>query len=662
MMFGDDDFTLRLGRMRGRGGARRARTYLSRIVQAANLARGGGSLAGGRRSGFTGARIGRGSGPARMLASRDRFAHFRARRVLVKSHIVRLTGKGVPGARAHLRYLQRDGTTREGAPGQLYDAGRDDADGRGFLERGSGDRHQFRFIVSAEDGADYQDLKPLTRQLMTRMAEDLDTDLDWVAVDHFNTGHPHTHILLRGIDETGKDLVIAREYLTRGMRERAAEIISLDLGPRTDRDIADRLRAEVTQERLTSIDRALLREADADRLLLPGGRDGFEQALRAGRLQTLYRMGLAAPVGAGRWQLAEDLDETLTKIGERGDIIRTMQRAIGAQGLERADADHVIYEPQAIDARPLTGRVLHRGLSDELRDRHYLVVDATDGRTHYVDIGGGESVGAAPENAIVRIDPPHGTVREVDRTVAAVAAGNGGLYDIDAHLRHDATATEAFAETHVRRLEAIRRATGGAARNADGSWTIAQDHLDRVAAYEAVRLRDQPVRLTLLATQPLDRLVDADAATLLDRNLIDGVHRDHRDQGFGRELREAEARRRLWLVEQGLAEDRDGTTRYRPTLLADLQRRDVLRVAGQMARELGLDFTEAKVGETIAGTLRRSADLTSGKFAVIERSRDFTLVPWRAVLERQLGKPISGILRDDGVTWTMGRARGGPAI
>src|SRR3546814_13655226 len=72
------------------------------------------------------------------------------------------------------------------------------------------DRHQFRFIVSPEDGADYEDLKPLTRRLMTRMEEDLGTKLDWVAVDHFNTGHPHTHIILRGRDEKGADLIIAQ--------------------------------------------------------------------------------------------------------------------------------------------------------------------------------------------------------------------------------------------------------------------------------------------------------------------------------------------------------------------------------------------------------------------------------------------------------------------
>ena len=218
-MFDDDDFKPKLGKIRSRG-AKGGRKFLHRVLAASNLARGG---AGGvRKSRFTGSRIGRGAGVGHVLANRDRYAAFRRRRVIVKSRIVKLAGKRMNGARAHLRYIRRDGVTREGELGELYDAGQDQADGKAFLERSEGDRHQFRFIVSAEDGAEYDDLKPLTRRLMARMEEDLVTHLDWVAVDHHNTGHPHTHILPRGRDERGKDLIIARDYITTGMRERAA--------------------------------------------------------------------------------------------------------------------------------------------------------------------------------------------------------------------------------------------------------------------------------------------------------------------------------------------------------------------------------------------------------------------------------------------------------
>lgn len=659
-MASDDEFEPRLGRMRARGSTR-GRKFLHRVLAAANLARGGAAASGTRR-GFTGSRIGRGAGVGRVLSARDHYAAFRQRRVIIKSRIVRLAGKGYDGARAHLRYIKRDGTTRDGQRGELYGADVDQVDGKAFLDRQAGDRHQFRFIVSPEDGAEYDDLRPLTRRLMARMEEDLGTSLDWVAVDHYNSGHPHTHIVVRGKDHRGSDLIIARDYITHGLRERASELVDLDLGPRSDDAIESRLRAEVGQERLTSIDRSLMRSADGEGLVGAAGRDAFDQTIRAGRLKKLERLGLATPAGAMRWRLAPGVADTLWRMGERGDIIRTMQRAYAARGQAPALADHAIYEPQAGDARPITGRVLERGLSDELADRHYLLVEATDGRTHYVDIGKGENVEAMADGAIVRIEPVAVGIREADHIVAAVAAANGRRYTVDAHLRHDPTATEAFAETHVRRLEAMRRLTGGVEREPDGTWIIASDHLERAAAYEAARARDRPVIATMLSAQPLEKLIDAEAATWLDRELVAAEPEPLRDAGFGREVRAAQALRRQWLIAQGFAEESNGRIVYRGGMIEALRRRELLRVAGQLSSELGLRFTEAQPAERIEGVLRRSVDLASGRFALVEKSREFTLVPWRPVLDRHVGKSVTGIMRGDGISWTLGRGRGGPSI
>jgi type IV secretory pathway VirD2 relaxase len=669
-MADDDSFEPRLGRQRQQGG-KRARRYLGRVLAAANRARSGVAAPGLARGAFSGTRIGRGAGVGRMLASRGGHAASNSRRVIVKASIVKLAGKGASAAAAHLRYLQRDGTTREGDRGTLYGRDADAIDGKAFGERGAGDRHQFRFIVSPEDGDQYEDLKPLTRRLMARMEEDLGTKLDWVAVDHFNTGHPHTHIVVRGKDDRGADLVIARDYMTTGIRERAAELVDLDLGPRTHREIAQTLRAEVEQERLTSIDGTLLKGADAERVVATNGRDAFDQTLRAGRLAKLSRLGLAEPLGAGRFRLAPDLAETLRALGERGDVIRTMRREFSRAAIDRASADQAIYDPTAPDARPLVGRVLACGLADEHADRYYLIVDGVDGRSHYVAIGkpvlsfaeeGTETDASLPRGAIVRIDPVRPTVREVDRTIAAVAAVNGGRYDVDAHLRHDPTATQAFAETHVRRLEAMRRISGIVDRELSGRWIIASDHLDRVAVHEAARMQDRPVAISLLSAQSLDRLVDTDAATWIDSELVSATPEPVRDAGFGHDLRDAQARRRQWLVAQGFAEEAGDGTTFSNGMIVALQRRELLRVAGQLAGELNMPFREAAEGARIEGIYRRSVDLVSGRFALIERARDFTLVPWRPALERQVGKSVSGLIRGDGISWSIGRGRSGPSI
>ena len=71
----DDEFTPRLGRMRGKAGEPR---YLSQVMKAAARAgkRGPGT---GRRGSFDGSRIGRGASVARVLGFHDRLAGFRAR-------------------------------------------------------------------------------------------------------------------------------------------------------------------------------------------------------------------------------------------------------------------------------------------------------------------------------------------------------------------------------------------------------------------------------------------------------------------------------------------------------------------------------------------------------------------------------------------------------
>ncbi len=643
----DDDFEPKLGRI----GARRSprpRTYLQRVLHTAALA-GTGSRTGSK---FHGSRIGRGAGVGRVLSSRDRYAAFRSRRVVIKSRIVKLHGKGLKAAKAHLRYIQRDGVTREGAPGELYGGQREGVDGKAFLERAADDRHQFRFIVSAEDAGEYEDLKPFIRRLMTQAEQDLGTRLEWVAVDHYNTGHPHTHVVLRGRDHEDHDLIIAREYISHGLRERAAEIVTFDLGSRSDVEIEDRLKSEVGQERFTSLDKRLLREAGEDGLVRSGNTtDGaLRQTLRAGRLQKLKRLGLAEEVRPGQWRLKSDLEPILRRMGERGDIIATMHRELSRQGHVRSAAEYAIYDPADMGAQKIVGRVAARGLSDEIDDRHYLIVEGIDGRTHYVDIGKADEASPLHEGNIVSIMPKPTGARAVDRTIAEVAGANGGRYTVDLHLQYDPTATADFAETHVRRLEAMRRLTNVVAREKDGSWIIGADHLQKAAAFEKQLARLSPVVVETVSSLPLDRQIVAEGATWLDRALTAGTPMVIREAGFGREVNDALKRRRQWLIERELAKEEAGQTIYRANLLALLRRRDLNRAAGQLAGEIGMEYVETRSGDHVEGVYRRAIDLASGKFAVIENSREFALVPWRPVIERNLGKEVSGIMR------------GGPAI
>ncbi|UQS67226.1 DUF3363 domain-containing protein [Mesorhizobium opportunistum] len=262
----------------------------------------------------------------------------------------------------------------------------------------------------------------------------------------------------------------------------------------------------------------------------------------------------------------------------------------------------------------------------------------------------------------MRVAPRNTEPRQVDRAIAGIAAAHDGRYSIDIHLKYDPSATERFAETHVRRLEAIRRATGGVERKPNGTWIIAPGHLERVGGYERQRARAEPVAVDKLSSMPLEQQVRFDGATWIDRELVAERPAAFRDSGFGREVQEAQARRRQWLMAQGLSHEEQDRIIYRANMLSMLRQRELNRVARQLSDELGLTYTEARSGDRIEGTLRRSIELASGKYAVVKKSREFTLVPWRPVLERHIGKEVSGIMRREGISWTIERQRSGPSV
>jgi type IV secretory pathway VirD2 relaxase len=670
----ENRFEPRLGRIRsgkGRGSSRR----MLQSLLIGRIARSGGdwrSLSTGpaRPSGrfnsrgrgrkFCGA-IGTASG---WSVDRVSGMRVRARRVMVKARVVKLSGAKAAGtAQGHLRYLQRDGVSRDGEQGRFYSTFSDDVDGKAFLERGAGDRHQFRFIVSPEDGASFDTLKSFTRELVAKMEQDLGTTLDWVAVDHFDTGHPHTHLLVRGATEDGKVLNIAGDYIAHGIRGRASEIMTRWLGPQSELEVREQLSQEIGAERLTKLDRDLLARAE-DHLvdLRQPARwdgDGSYQQLLIGRARELERMGLAEREGPLAWRLDPTMEETLTDLGRRGDIVRTMHRVMITAKLDRRPELYVIDREQ--DLAPVVGKVVYRGAAGDHHNRRFLVVDGVDGRTHYVEVG--SSAEETPAGSVVRIDQQEARLRKADRTIDEIARANGGLYSEEIHRWRDPTATDEYVEPHVRRLEALRRGGVAVERFTNREWSVPPDYLEQVLEHEQRVARASPVRIQLLATQALEQESTAYAPSWLDRQLRKQEPVEIANHGYGAEVRDAMYRRQQWLIEQELAEERGDEILYRPDMDQRLRRAELRVAAARLSKELGLDFAEPAPGERISGIVRTRVNLNSGSFAVVENSREFTLVPWRPVLERQLGREISGIMRSSGsISWTFGRARQGPEI
>ena len=323
----------------------------------------------------------------------------------MKARVVRHQGTRFRSAPLpkHMAYLKRDGVTRDGADARIFDATSDAADEQAFAERTADDRHHFRFIISPEDAAELADLRSFTRELMQDVERDLGTRLDWVAVDHWNTDNPHVHVLIRGRADDGQDLVISRDYISRGFRDRAAERVTFELGPRSEHEIRTALEKEVEAERWTSLDRALRDVADdgggvAD--LRPGGEEDPEmRRLMLGRAAKLERLGLAEQIGPAQWTLKPGIEPTLRDLGIRGDIIKTMHRAMSGADREPDIAGFAIHGDAPAD--PVLGRLVQRGLDDELKGSAYAIVEGVDGRTHHLRFSDLELTGDARPGAIV---------------------------------------------------------------------------------------------------------------------------------------------------------------------------------------------------------------------------------------------------------------------
>lgn len=651
----DDDFRVRPSAPKNRGKGK-GQSFVSKVLKQAGKASSGKSavrLPGAAGTGQRpGSRLGRGHTAARFAGTK---LTPMSRRVTIKTLLVNHQRASPQSLAKHLRYVERDGAGRDGEPGRAYGPQADEADLDAFKERCADDRHHFRFIVSPEDGAELDDLRTYTRHLVNRMGADLGTRLDWVAVDHWNTDNPHTHLIVRGRDDTGKDLIIAGDYIAHGFRHRAAELATEWLGPRTELGIQQTLGREVEQERWTSLDRTLQREAGDDGLVhvehLNEPRLQRQRLLLIGRLQRLQRLGLADETQAGSWAIHADAEKTLRALGERGDIIRTMQRAMSGEPRELA-----VFEPGE-DGRTVIGRVAAKGLADELRDRGYLVIDGVDGKAHYVALNARDELANYPTGAVVEVKGS-ADVRAADKSIAALASD--GLYRADHHLAiEQGRATpgrdpQEVVAAHVRRLEALRRA-GIVERVAEGLWKVPDDLAERGRQYDEQRLGG--VAVELKSHLPIERQARMIGATWLDQQLIGGGS-GLGDLGFGGDAKQAMQQRADFLAEQGLAERRGQRVILARNLLGTLRNRELAQAAKDIAAETGLEHRPITDGQRVAGIYRRSVMLASGRYAMLDDGMGFSLVPWRPVIEQRIGQQIAATMRGGGVSWEIGRHRG----
>jgi Protein of unknown function (DUF3363) len=428
--------------------------------------------------------------------------HRLARRCVVKGRYVKTTARSHEAMMKHLGYLERDGVERDGSPGELY--GADDifsADefGRPVAQ----EQRHFRFIVSPGDGHQL-DLTGFARRFMTQVEKDTQRRLIWAAVNHHNTDNSHVHIIIRGVDADGDDLRIDGRYISHGMRWRAQEIITRELGPRLESDLIRERSKEVTREGFTLIDRML-----ADHLLEDGqlALNRLAKAPRAervacmARLKVLKLMRLAHRGPKGEWWLQAGWDAELKGVDARDEALGRLSRHIAdSRGRVR-----VLEVGQRFET--VEGVVKGIGLHDELEGSMYLAVEGRDAAVYYVPVRPEVAEGLRAEDSVKVSSPSESWAKSTDRILAQFAQQNRGVYDPVLHQRslealggrrgRNIVATPAeLTVANVRRLERLDR-YGLVERLPNGRWKVPADLVAQLEARERShpRLRIQVDRV-----------------------------------------------------------------------------------------------------------------------------------------------------------------------
>ncbi len=310
--------------------------------------------------------------------------------------------------RAHGRYIAREGAAGEKSAGFNNEgAGAEPSQALDRWQK-EGDARLWKFIVSPEFG-ERVDLEQLTRELMQKMEGDLGTKLEWVAVRHFNTEHPHVHVALRGRRDDGSVLDLPREYVKAGIRLIAEDLCTRQLGYRTELDAREAERREVSQARVTSLDRIIDQANESADSRYFTFQPSTSKPLQGGHLESrlafLKTMDLANQAEPGTWKVRSDFMTVLKALQQTADRQRTL--AANQALVSDPRLPLVVTEPRNIQR--LEGRILGHGEDEGGRNfgRHYLLLEGVDAKIHLIyyttELEESRSRGQLSVNTFVRL-------------------------------------------------------------------------------------------------------------------------------------------------------------------------------------------------------------------------------------------------------------------
>lgn len=290
--------------------------------------------------------------------------------------------------KAHGKYLAREGAQKVNEKGIGFNQTEDSLNIPQELDawQKQGDELLWKVILSPEQGHKL-DLKEHTREVMQQVEKDLNTKIQYVACDHYNTDQPHVHIAMRGVREDGTVLKIDRGYLSAGIRSRSREIATKTLGLRLGQDILKRREQAISKRYVTELDREIQRRMDQYKTITFDKRPetGFKHEMELqliGRLQYLTKSGLAEKEDAITWKISDHHIAYLKRVQLQDDIIKSQNMHMD----KFLDQDLPVYSntlPNNGDK--VLGRLAGMGVEEINEDKRYLLVEGVDKQIHHIE-------------------------------------------------------------------------------------------------------------------------------------------------------------------------------------------------------------------------------------------------------------------------------------
>ena len=413
-----------------------------------------------------------------------------SRNVVIKARYVKNSGNGFrEKIKAHLDYITRDHAGKDTHKPELFSGNDSPEVAKNAAANFSESEHNFRFIISPEDG-DKIDLKDFTKNLIKTIEKDLGSKLSWVASCHYDTNEPHVHLVVDGKNDAGEKLLMTRDYISRGIRNRASQIINNKLGLRTRDEVAKQLELSVSKNKKSDLDNIIKTNIKDDVISLKKLDNKYSYdistELLEKRLSYLETKGLAQKNGEQSWRVKENYIDSLRELSRTSSIIERLSSKL-AISKEQCE----LISAKSLSDKGQTGEVIARKYINEIDDNQYLIIKTEQQKYLYVELEKYSEKSQAKIGDWVRIAATKSFEgpKTSDRSIAQLAQANGGIYDARTHEEHTSqqgklppgVSAQEYVQVHLKRLEVLAK-MGLATKLSDKKFSVPDNFLEKISA------------------------------------------------------------------------------------------------------------------------------------------------------------------------------------